>query len=544
MFSEFGAVQGQVTLLDTFGSSGTGNGQFNQPLGLSVGPDGRLFVTDSLNNRVQTFTQAATSVTFAYTSQFGSSGSGNGQFNLPTDVGVSSSGTIYVSDSANNRVQYFNSAGVYQGQFGGLGTGNGQLDGPSSVSVVGTSVYVADTGNNRGQVFSTTGAYQSQFANSGGASQQVSLPAGIAVTASGIRYVSDTSGNRIQAYNADGSFLRSIGVGLLSTPIDLSVAPSGNLYVADSGNNRVRVFAPDGTFQFDLGVGMLNNPSDVTVAPTGQIFVSDTLNHQVVRWFNPSEWVSGFNTFNTPVAGSGQLLGQNLTLKTGMTLNSLTSLTIQNGGSLTVNGGTLNSTGTVSVAGTLTVAAGSTATSTGTVTIQSGGTLTGNGTLSAPVVVSGVIRPAEPGTGAVATLQTGNLTFAPGGRYDWSISQATGTAGSGFSQIAQSGTNSLTITSTSASPFTLKVSQVGLLADFDPHSSYSFPIASFNSISGFSSDKFTIDTSLFSNSLEGGNFSLSALNGTLYLNFNPVPEPGMMLAFAAVSLAAFRFARR
>ena len=529
---------GQVTFLDTFGTAGAGNGQFGQPLGLGVGPDGRVFVADSLNSRVQVFSQASASVAFAYSTQFGTSGAGNGQFNLPGDVAVSAAGTVYVADTSNNRVQLFSSAGAYQGQFGGLGGGNGQLDGPSSVAVSTTgAAFVADTGNNRGQVFSAAGVYQSQFANSGGTAQQVTQPAGVAVAADGTRYVADTTGNRIQAYNPDGSFRATIGAGGLNTPIDLSVAASGNLYVVDSGNNRVRVYGSDGSFKFDLGTGLLNNPSDVAVAPTGQVFVSNTLNNQMVRWFNPAEWVSGFNTFNTPTAGAGQLLGQSLTLSGPMTLNSLTVLTIQSGGSITINGGKLNSTGTVNVAGTLTVRSGSIATSTGVVSVQPGGLLTGNGTLIAPVTVSGTIRPGETGP---AILRTGNLTLAPGGSYLWTVGQATGPVGSGFSQLAQVGTNNLNITSTPASPFTIKVTSVGTLADFNPTNTYSFPIASFDTITGFSPDKFAIDPSGFANSLNGGTFSLSVQSGSVLLNFTPVPEPVYLLAVVAVVVVAGR----
>src|SRR6185312_7651706 len=47
-----------------------------------------------------------------YQSQFGSAGSGNGQFNDTSGIAIDSSGNIYVADYSNNRVQKFNSAGV------------------------------------------------------------------------------------------------------------------------------------------------------------------------------------------------------------------------------------------------------------------------------------------------------------------------------------------------------------------------------------------------------------------------------------------------
>jgi DNA-binding beta-propeller fold protein YncE len=64
---------------------------------------------------------------------------------------------IYVADSSNNRVQVFNSSGVFQSTFGSFGSGNGQFISPSGIAVgSGGSIYVTDNNNDRVQVFSPT----------------------------------------------------------------------------------------------------------------------------------------------------------------------------------------------------------------------------------------------------------------------------------------------------------------------------------------------------------------------------------------------------
>ena len=90
-----------------FGTAGTGDGEFSSPYGIAVDSLDNIYVTDSGNNRIQKFNSAG-----VYQSQFGTAGSGDGEFNQPSDIAIDSSGNIYVTDYGNNRIQKFNSAGV------------------------------------------------------------------------------------------------------------------------------------------------------------------------------------------------------------------------------------------------------------------------------------------------------------------------------------------------------------------------------------------------------------------------------------------------
>jgi DNA-binding beta-propeller fold protein YncE len=64
---------------------------------------------------------------------------------------------VYVGEVNNNRIQEFSSAGEYLGQFGTEGTGNGQFDDPRGVALAGsTKIYVADASNDRIQEFTPT----------------------------------------------------------------------------------------------------------------------------------------------------------------------------------------------------------------------------------------------------------------------------------------------------------------------------------------------------------------------------------------------------
>ena len=116
--------------LSAFGSTGSGDGQFNYPVGIGIDPSGNIYVVDTGNSRVQKFDQNGT-----YQSQFGSFGSGDGQFNFPTGIAFDTAGGIYITDTGNNRVQKFDHSGIYQNQFGSYGQGNGQFFGPTGIAI-------------------------------------------------------------------------------------------------------------------------------------------------------------------------------------------------------------------------------------------------------------------------------------------------------------------------------------------------------------------------------------------------------------------------
>jgi DNA-binding beta-propeller fold protein YncE len=88
--------------LSTWGSSGSGSGQFNQPTDVATDGSGNVYVADAGNDRIQKFDARGT-----FLSTWGSHGSANGQFNQPTGVATDGSGNFYVADFTNNRVQKF-----------------------------------------------------------------------------------------------------------------------------------------------------------------------------------------------------------------------------------------------------------------------------------------------------------------------------------------------------------------------------------------------------------------------------------------------------
>lgn len=177
---------------ETFGTTGTGAGQFQDPHGVANNAT-YVWVTDRVRNKVIKFTLSGT-----YQSEFGATGSAQGQFSGPTGITLDTSNNIYVCDTGNNRIQKFDSSGTWQATFGGsAGNGDGQFNAPEGIAVdVDGNLWVADTGNHRVQVVDNTGAYVAKIGSYGSGSGQLNSPKDIAL-GDGYGYVADYGNKRI-----------------------------------------------------------------------------------------------------------------------------------------------------------------------------------------------------------------------------------------------------------------------------------------------------------------------------------------------------------
>jgi len=120
------------------------------PADIAIDSQNIVYVADSGNNRVQKFDSSGN-----FLGMWGTAGSGDGQFNSPVGIAIDpSSGNVFVVDRANDRIQVFDSNGNFITKFGSSGSGDGQLENPLGVTVsTDGRVYVTDEGNARVVVF-------------------------------------------------------------------------------------------------------------------------------------------------------------------------------------------------------------------------------------------------------------------------------------------------------------------------------------------------------------------------------------------------------
>ena len=144
----------------TFGTRGSGQGQFWYPCGVAVDDEWNILVADGVHHRIQKFTPEGQFLTAV-----GAKGKGPLQFDLPTDIVLNAANKkLYVTDCWNHRVQVLNSDLTFSSSFGKRGSGKGQFASPRGIACDSTGkVYVADYNNLCVQVFSAEGKFLKMF---------------------------------------------------------------------------------------------------------------------------------------------------------------------------------------------------------------------------------------------------------------------------------------------------------------------------------------------------------------------------------------------
>jgi sugar lactone lactonase YvrE len=227
---------GTLKPVASWGGSGQGAGEFKELRAVAVGPDGRVYVADTGNGRVQEFDRSG-----KFRREWKS------EFNGPRGIAVGPGGQVFVADTGNDRIVRFSADGARQKEWGGRGAEPGQLSGPVGLAIAGDGrVFVCDNGNGRMQIFDRDGRSPKTFAVPGWRREVFSEPQ-VALDKEGTPWVTVPLEKEVRHYGADGKLLRSIrGPELAGAtfewPMGIAVTPSGDaVFLSDLAGGLVRV---------------------------------------------------------------------------------------------------------------------------------------------------------------------------------------------------------------------------------------------------------------------------------------------------------------
>lgn len=233
-------------------------GHMNKPAYLFFGQDGKLWVSDSGNNRVLLFERnPAGELTAAAGPPATGLVSPVGNLSNPVGIVADVEGNLFVVDSDNNRIRKYDSALAHQADLGQgtAGAGADQFDHPRGIAIAQRAepiLYVADSGNNRVQILKRDGTFTGTLSAYG--ANSLSAPEDVAVDSRGNVYVADTGNSKIVQFDATNTFVRAITV-TLPSPVPtsgskfsgISIDDADKLIVTDRSRKLVIKMEADGT---------------------------------------------------------------------------------------------------------------------------------------------------------------------------------------------------------------------------------------------------------------------------------------------------------
>jgi len=231
-------------------------------------------------------------ITFTYLTSWGEKGEGEIQFNEPNGISVSPEGNIYIADTGNQRIQKISHYGEFIKAVGGFGWGMEEFDKPISLCAVnGLDVFVADYNNHRIERYDKDLNYLASFTTENVTEElQMGYPLDVDISNQGELFCIDSDNGRILKLNLQGEPQLSFGDydagrGRLYKPMKMCIFENSSLYISDLEKQVIIVFDIYGNYIFQFGSDKLHAPHGVAFIDSEYLLVTD-LKQKIVFLFD------------------------------------------------------------------------------------------------------------------------------------------------------------------------------------------------------------------------------------------------------------------
>ena len=297
------------------------------PEGVAAGPNGTIYVADTLNNRIAIVNPDGRVSTFAGSGRpgFADGSASSARFSYPSDLAFAPDGNLLVADTGNNRIRRVALDGTVSTVAGGTGDDTGPKLGspalgsfvvrPIAVTVDDSGlVYVADWGNHRivkftigGPLDLVAGSIPKGYEDGIAEAAKFRRPSGLALLDNQTLLVSDATNGYLRSIDTAYRTSTVAGSGwepitpligparesALNMPHGLAVLPESLVLVADYGFNRIVSFdgseirnltgSSRGSLDGSLAEARFYYPTDLALAEDGTVLVADTGNSKIRR---------------------------------------------------------------------------------------------------------------------------------------------------------------------------------------------------------------------------------------------------------------------
>lgn len=287
--------------------------QLFRPIGVTADNAGNVYIADTANRVVRKVTPGGVISTLIGTGDFGSPGEGPAaeqRLSNPRGVAVGPDGRVYISDSSSRsvyRIEFDETVSTVAGggddsESDGIAGTDAELVYPDGIFVnAAGDLFIAELIGQRvrkvssaGIITTVAGTGERGFSGDGGPAveAQLSSPSDVFGDSAGNLYVADSFNGRLRRVTPDGNI--NTVVDIVGTLSSAAIDPNGNFVIINSNNSHVEFHTPDGSRsnRNQPGAGFAGDgeasdkaayrsPERVAMAPDGRVLISDYDNHRI-----------------------------------------------------------------------------------------------------------------------------------------------------------------------------------------------------------------------------------------------------------------------
>ena len=213
-------------LLRSIGVQGSGKLQFVNPTGIAIQGD-VVYVTEQTNHRVQKLTTSGEHI-----AMIGSHGSGEGQLNAPSGISIDPEGKLYISETYNDRVSVFGADGTFDHCI------TGEMNSPLCVAFdpVG-NLHVVNNGSHKVTVYSPAHKFIKEYGNG-----YLRSPSTIAIDPEGYVFVTEynAAASKLRILDPKHKLMNSVAMRGNTSGVQLD--KEGNIFICSDSNNKLTMY--------------------------------------------------------------------------------------------------------------------------------------------------------------------------------------------------------------------------------------------------------------------------------------------------------------
>jgi DNA-binding beta-propeller fold protein YncE len=235
--------------------------------------------------------------------RFGGTGSIPGKFNAPSAIDRSEDGRIFICDRGNQRIQVFDMFGNFRINFGGFGWDEEKFDGPVDIWARSTlNIYVADYNNERVQRFDKDLNYiGSKYSNPGEEERfQFREVISVAYSPQGDLFILEAGENKILKFNSqdqgDAAFgYYESGAGELTAPKQLELSTDHRVVVSDAEARAIFIYDYFGTYLFQIRHPDFKRPMGIAHDSQNRIYVADPESKGIFEFTSSGKFLNQYH---------------------------------------------------------------------------------------------------------------------------------------------------------------------------------------------------------------------------------------------------------